>query len=151
MPTGCIMVCKETCKKKNSPIRFYSSSVLSSSPATGEFVSPDVGSFASSSSSSLDSSVSSDLSSAREVAVAVLASFELFSRASSNAFLNCAASRECSSVSRKERRSIQTIRVGKSDGQCLGSGRLLRVVRCDLPDPTSVRADIGLKLHVGGD
>lgn len=43
---------------------------------------------------------------------------------------------------------LLTFTVGKSDGKSLGFWLALTDVRCNVPDPASVAADIGRELHV---
>ncbi len=46
---------------------------------------------------------------------------------------------------------LLTLSVRETDGEGLGSGRVLGVVRSHFPDPAPVRANVRLKAHVGGD
>lgn len=44
-----------------------------------------------------------------------------------------------------------TLRVGEADSESFGSGGGFSIVCGDLPDPTTVRANVRLELHVRGD
>jgi hypothetical protein len=68
-----------------------------------------------------------------------------------NASLNRLASGNSVSLCRLEKGNKHTLRVGKSNSKSLGLGFSLTDICCSIPNPASVTANIGRKLHFRND